>query len=45
MAEWNREMEYMKENAELKANKEELNWLWKQLKSKEAKIEKLTKSV
>lgn len=40
-----REMESMKENAELKANREELGWLWKLLKTKEQKIEKLTKSI
>jgi len=39
------EMETMKENAELKANREELTWLWKLLKTKEQKIEKLTKSI
>ncbi len=40
-----REVEGMKENAELKANREELGWLRKLLKSKEQKIEKLTKSI
>lgn len=45
LADRNREMENLKENSELKANREELNWLRKQLKTKETKIEKLTKSV
>ena len=43
--EWTWEMETMKENAELRANKEELSWLRKLLKTKEQKIEKLTKSI